>query len=251
MGAAEAAVTQGELYYVHNDHLGTPQVMTDRGGIQVWRAVYDPFGRATVNTTTNINLNVRFPGQYHDIETGFYYNYFRYYDPQLGRYLTSDPIDLDGGPNTYAYAELNPVRYSDEFGLFVKLCSRGLGDKNKPATSKNNPFRHEFLNVSGTFVGFQAGDNLLWSQGRVEIGKNIELDGGRCHTTICNDDRFDQYVLDAARSIPPPTYCVLATKNNIGILLTGARNCQTWALEVIEKAKEEYRKNEKCPQCFK
>ncbi len=59
----------------------------------------------------------RFPGQYYDSETGLYYNHFRYYNPGTGRYITSDPIGLDGGLNTYIYVTDNPVNYIDLLGL--------------------------------------------------------------------------------------------------------------------------------------
>jgi len=112
----------GVLYYVHNDPLGTPQAMTDESGTTVWTAQYDPFGKATFNEdpdgdANSVTLNVRFPGQYYDSETGLHYNYFRYYDPGTGRYLTSDPIGLRGGPNTYAYVGNNPVYWTDPLGL--------------------------------------------------------------------------------------------------------------------------------------
>jgi RHS repeat-associated protein len=69
-------------------------------------------------TVAVIENNIRFPGQYEDVETGLHYNYFRDYDPSLGRYVESDPIGLDGGLNTFAYAGSAPVRFSDPLGLF-------------------------------------------------------------------------------------------------------------------------------------
>jgi RHS repeat-associated protein len=110
----------GSIYYYHNDHLGTPQKMTNENGALVWAADYLPFGEADVTIET-IENNLRFPGQYYDSETGLHYNYHRYYDPSTGRYLTPDPIGLDGGLNLYAYARNNPIMIIDptgEFGLF-------------------------------------------------------------------------------------------------------------------------------------
>lgn len=82
----------------------------------VWQAHNDPFGRASVTTPTVVN-NLRFPGQYFDAETGLHYNYFRDYDPSLGRYIQSDPIGLAGGLNTYIYVEANPINKVDPKGL--------------------------------------------------------------------------------------------------------------------------------------
>jgi RHS repeat-associated protein len=58
-----------------------------------------------------------FPGQYYDQETGIHYNYFRYYNPQTGRYITPDPIGLEGGINLFAYVANNPLIRLDMFGL--------------------------------------------------------------------------------------------------------------------------------------
>jgi RHS repeat-associated protein len=70
--------------------------------------------------------NIRFPGQYHDRATGLYYNQFRYYRPDLGRYLTPDPIGLAGGINLYSYAAQNPINYTDPLGLKAFSCAETL-----------------------------------------------------------------------------------------------------------------------------
>ena len=183
-----------------------------------------------------------------DQETGTSYNYFRDYDPSLGRYVQSDPIGLAGGPSTYGYAEQNPIRYTDPMGLWVKKCSRKLGDRNKPATNQRfyNLLRHDYLNVSGTILSFQAGTNMAWSQGNIDAGEDQEKG---CQM-LCDDDKFDKYATDAANEIGAPKYCVAANPGTMPYML-GARNCQTWVNDVLNKAKKNYLKNEKCPKCFK
>ncbi|MGH9892313.1 MAG: RHS domain-containing protein, partial [bacterium] len=89
------------LYFIHTDHLGTPQILTDETQQVVWAADYRPFGEATL-TKDNVTFNLRFPGQYYDSESGLHYNYYRDYGPSVGRYIIqSDPIGLGGGLNTY------------------------------------------------------------------------------------------------------------------------------------------------------
>ena len=118
-----AFIANSTIYYIHTDHLATPQVVTDQNQQVVWMGDYQPFGKPTdTNSETNsIELYSRFPGQYLDNETGLYYNYFRDYDPSIGRYIQSDPIGLNGGMNTYAYVGGNPHKYSDPLGLVYGL----------------------------------------------------------------------------------------------------------------------------------
>jgi YD repeat-containing protein len=71
-GRPLAYITDRQVYQVHTDHLGTPQVLTDASGAAVWEAEYRPFGEAV--TTGSVSFPLRFPGQYHDGETGFHYN---------------------------------------------------------------------------------------------------------------------------------------------------------------------------------
>ena len=110
-----SGVSAPGINYVHADHLGAPQKMTDANQALVWDAVYTPFGQVHSITGTATN-NQRFPGQYADAETGFNYNYFRDYDPTTGRYVQSDPIGLQGGLNPYAYVKINPLKYFDFYG---------------------------------------------------------------------------------------------------------------------------------------
>ncbi|NND55772.1 MAG: RHS repeat protein [Xanthomonadales bacterium] len=114
--------------YIHTDHLGTPHVVTDANGEIVWSAEYRPFGSAAVNEDPDgdlerYELNIRFPGQYYHEETGLHYNYYRDYDPDLGRYIQSDPIGLLGGRNSYEYGSSNPLLVIDPLGLCVEQVS--------------------------------------------------------------------------------------------------------------------------------
>ena len=107
----------GQTYYYHNDHLGTPQKMTDSTGAIVWSAVYMSFGEATVDSTSTITNNLRFPGQYYDAETGLCQNWQRDYLQELGRYIEADPIGQKGGINIYEFTGNSPMNRIDPFGL--------------------------------------------------------------------------------------------------------------------------------------
>lgn len=103
------------LIYLHTDHLMTPRYATNTSGSTVWTWDSGAFGAETPTGTATVNL--RFPGQYYDGETSLHYNWNRYYDPETGRYISSDPIGLDGGINTYLYVMANPLISLDMKGL--------------------------------------------------------------------------------------------------------------------------------------
>ena len=113
-----------DIYYVHTDHLNTPRRITRASdNVIVWRWNSDAYGVGFVDQDPDGDgqlfiYNFRFPGQYFDVETGLHYNYHRDFDPASGRYIESDPIGLNGGVNSYAYANGNPVSNSDPSGLF-------------------------------------------------------------------------------------------------------------------------------------
>ncbi|RRD55641.1 RHS repeat-associated core domain-containing protein, partial [Comamonadaceae bacterium OH2545_COT-014] len=76
------------------------------------------FGAAgIIQSQSTIEMNLRFPGQYFDQETNSHYNFHRDYKPNLGRYLQSDPIGLNGGVNWFAYVTAKPTKLLDDFGL--------------------------------------------------------------------------------------------------------------------------------------
>nr|WP_272914615.1 RHS repeat-associated core domain-containing protein [Gilliamella sp. Pas-s25] len=103
-------------HYLITDHLGTPQLAINNQGQQTWKMHSDAFGNAALDPNNQITLNLRFPGQYYDKETGLSYNYFRDYNPKIGRYIQSDPIGLNGGINTFSYVGGNPLLYRDPYG---------------------------------------------------------------------------------------------------------------------------------------
>ncbi|UCV28790.1 hypothetical protein KI617_01375 [Ferribacterium limneticum] len=122
---------QRTVYTVQVDHLGTPyQVRTIEGKI-VWRWEPDGYGRTAPNEDVDgdgkkLTLNVRFPGQYFDRESGLHYNWHRYYSPKIG-YISPDPIGIAGGMNLYSYVGGNPVNAYDPDGLRQSLPNAPQG----------------------------------------------------------------------------------------------------------------------------
>jgi RHS repeat-associated protein len=110
--------------------LNTPRTIADSTGTTVWRWDQgEPFGNDAPNNnpsaTGAFDFPLRFPGQYFDQEIGLNYNYFRDFDPNLGRYTRSDPIGLRGGLNTYSYVRSNPLSLIDPRGLEGAAISAG------------------------------------------------------------------------------------------------------------------------------
>ncbi|RMQ86435.1 hypothetical protein ALP97_04073 [Pseudomonas salomonii] len=119
--------------YYHNDLNGLPEQLTESSGHNVWRATYRVWGSTQEEVREAYFLeeqNLRFQGQYLDRETGLHFNTFRFYDPEMGRFTTPDPIGLSGGLNLYQYAP-NPVKWIDPKGL---ACAAYKGKLNQKAS---------------------------------------------------------------------------------------------------------------------
>ena len=124
----------GRPYYVVTNHQGATELVLDAQGTAVWRARLDPYGTAHVEVGADFHQPLRWPGHFHDSETGLHYNRFRYYDPTLGRYLESDPLGIAGGANVYA-PTANPLRDVDLRGLASK-CPNHVDCPDNPANRK-------------------------------------------------------------------------------------------------------------------
>ena len=110
------------LIEVHNDLNGLPEQLTEPDEHKVWSATYRVWGSTLEEVREPDYIeeqNLRFQGQYLDRETGLHHNIFRFYDPDIGRFTTPDPIGLAGGLNLYLYST-NPLTWIDPYGLNPK-----------------------------------------------------------------------------------------------------------------------------------
>jgi RHS repeat-associated protein len=197
-----------KLYYIHTDHLNTPRLVADDLQTTVWKwEQEEPFGANACNPDPDADnvafeFNLRFPGQYFDKETNVHYNYFRDYDPSIGRFIESDPAALEGlrdnlarvgglefdlptlgsmpymprrineGLNLFAYAELNPIVMADPLGLWSITVSAFKGTGGALVFGQN-PNGTGFVSVRG---GIGYGGGIKWDP----TGKQFGYDPNDC-----------------------------------------------------------------------
>ncbi|GLQ95536.1 RHS repeat-associated core domain-containing protein [Dyella acidisoli] len=134
---------ENTLYYVHDDHHGRPEEITNSSGSMVWLGLNYAFDRSILVEGIQ-NVDIGLPGQVYDSNTGNWSNGFRDYDSSNGRFLESDPIGLSGGVNTYAYVGGDPLDNVDPSGLATMVLVGG--------STAGNPFGHVALAFTGQGV---------------------------------------------------------------------------------------------------
>lgn len=124
-----ATVQDGRTYCIVTDAIGTPRELLDAQGHVVLRLQRTAWGELVSPQPAGevgVRCPVAFQGQWHDEESGFHYNKFRYYDPAGGRFISQDPVRLLGGLNLYAYCR-NPINWVDPLGLSCQSDSAKRG----------------------------------------------------------------------------------------------------------------------------
>lgn len=197
-GAPLAQVNAGSpetVTYLHPDHLGTPKYGTNAGGTQVWAWAPDAFGNGSPSGAATVNL--RMPGQFYDAESSLFYNWNRYYNPATGRYISSDPIGLEGGINTFLYAAASPVMLIDQEGLDTLTMPAGWRAAQtactlNPAacagllTATAPALTAAAVAASAAYVGYEAGqlavEGVAWCLNQLQ--ENDEATEENCTTSI-------------------------------------------------------------------
>jgi RHS repeat-associated protein len=186
--------------------------VADATGTTVWRwDQAEPFGSNPPDENPSglgaFDLPLRLPGQRYDAETALHYNYFRDYDPSLGRYGESDPVGLKAGLNTYAYVGGSPLTGNDPFGL-ATFCCRSLNAW---------PFkRHCYLVADdGTTYGMYPGTRAGVRVGIPQLDDPRDRGGDcfDCPKLDCGPDQ-DSCLRSAYRSYPIGAYKELGPNSN-------------------------------------
>ncbi|WP_278450396.1 RHS repeat-associated core domain-containing protein, partial [Salmonella bongori] len=230
-------IPERKIHLYHCDHRGLPLALVSHEGKVEWSAEYDAWGNVlSENNPHNLKQLIRLPGQQYDEETGLYYNRHRYYDPSQGRYITQDPIGLEGGWNLYTYS-LNPVTGIDPLGLETCVINRDLAVFGDSARSRNNPVTHTFSVITdsnGDIIHTYSWGNDANLNGW-NIDQQIDLKSARdalnSGKAECRSDIVDDKCVSAA-------FDILNKKENNHINGMVYFNCKTETTKLLDLAKK-------------
>uniref|UniRef100_UPI001AE0A391 RHS repeat-associated core domain-containing protein n=3 Tax=Pseudomonas TaxID=286 RepID=UPI001AE0A391 len=145
------------IAWYHCDHLGTPMELTDEQGNIAWAGQYKAWGevreaRSELAKRHGLSNPIRFQGHYQDHETSLHYNRYRYYDPKTARYVSQDPVRLEGGLNFFSYVT-NPTGWVDPLGLW------GEDPRNKYRYNVNGSLKSVTAKIRPSDIGTGSATN--------------------------------------------------------------------------------------------
>ncbi|MDH2515062.1 RHS repeat-associated core domain-containing protein [Acinetobacter baumannii] len=193
-----------QITFYHCDQVGTPQTMTNTRGECVWEILQDTWGTALEIKAVNQDNpfeqnNLRFQGQYYDLETELHYNRYRYYEPHSARYVSKDPIGLEGGLNIMNYV-INPNQLIDPMGLYVVLDFY----KHKNIIIARDIEKDTKLIIQNVYTGGQINDIGFTSNGTaLPNGKYFLVPDDRhpdWYALYGDDGWIDDFSIDGKRS---------------------------------------------------
>ncbi|MEU7723935.1 putative T7SS-secreted protein [Streptomyces sp. NPDC040724] len=155
------------FFAIVTDLVGTPTELIDEQGEVAWRTRSTVWGTTSWNRDASAYTPLRFPGQYHDPETGLHHNYFRTYDPETARYLTGDPLGLAPSPNPVAYVT-NPLVWADPLGL--SPCPEKGEEQKALPPARREPPHLEGAPILARFAKPGEEFNMVISQGQTRPG---------------------------------------------------------------------------------
>lgn len=210
----------GRAYSVFSNQIATPVMIQDASGRTVWRATVEPYGTTHVEADASVDMPLRFPGHYFDGATGLHYNRFRYYSPELGRYLQPDALGLGGGSNLYAYPA-SPASVVDVRGLTCPECeakAKAAREEKEETEQTQRPTAAIDDDEARAVVARLAGmdeDHLAALQQRAKENGEIIIVRDTNPMSLCHHDDPD--------AVPKPVTVKQKTDPNTG-LVTRDRN---------------------------
>ena len=194
----ESENAQHTVNYFHCDQIGVPREMTDSQGKLLWKGRYDAWGQLIHDSNRHAQRTTHQPfrlqNQYFDQETGLHYNFLRYYEPTLGRFITQDPIGLMGGMNLYRF-EGTVQNQIDPLGLFPLVLAA-------PWLLKG--LAYVGTAMTGILIGvgiMDAKEEYDKAEAEAQAQAQAEADG----TAKCNETKCPPCITTSGRIVPPKT----------------------------------------------
>ena len=217
-------VTDGDRYTKVHDYLGTPVQAYDSEGNLVWEMLLDVYGEVMECRGDRSLVPFRYQGQYEDSETGLYYNRFRYYSPEMGMYISSDPIGLAGNnPTLYGYVgDVNT--WLDVWGFNVFWSGRDPALEAARVFASNNSGRVVLEDTSKGIELTNITKNMdwkdakpLWDNASAEFAEKAVADfnsGKISQVDVFINDAYYSGSISVWESVEKP----ILVKNNVPIV---------------------------------